>query len=102
MIARYNRASLALGGPGIVLQIAGRIVMEITEDPLISIVAAVATLVGTAILIAGLTLYAKAKGLHPAWGLLGLSSLVGLIALACLKDHAPDGERVTDSGLLRN
>lgn len=49
------------------------------------------TLVGTGLLIAGLAMYAKAKGRSPAWGLLGFLSIIGLIVLALLKDHAPSG-----------
>jgi hypothetical protein len=44
---------------------------------------------GTALLVWGLVLYAKAKGRSGWWGLLGLLSLVGLIGLAVLEDRGP-------------
>ena len=37
--------------------------------------------------IYGLCCYAKGKGYHGAWGLLGLFTLVGLIILACFPDR---------------
>jgi hypothetical protein len=91
-----NRKSLALGVPGIVLQLLGNVMYRTggvvapqgqaeTGHPLWLLVA----LVGTVLLIAGLSFYAKAKGRSPAWGLMGLLSIIGLIVLACLKDRSP-------------
>lgn len=37
--------------------------------------------------IYGLCCYAKGKGYHGAWGLLGLFTLIGLIILVCLPDR---------------
>ena len=76
MIKRYNNISLLSGVPGLILQIAGRVINE----PLVM-------LVGTILLMIGLAYYAKAKGRHPAWCLMGFLSIIGLIVLACLKDH---------------
>ncbi len=45
-------------------------------------------LLGTVLLIIGLVYYAKAKGRHPAWGIMGLLSIIGLIVLALLKDRS--------------
>jgi len=53
-------------------------------------------LVGTVLLIIGLAYYARAKGRHPAWCLMGFLSVIGLIVLACLKDY---GKGATESGL---
>ena len=50
------------------------------------------SLVGTGLLMAGLAFYALAKGRSPAWCLMGLLSIIGLIVLACLKDLAPEGK----------
>jgi hypothetical protein len=92
-----NRKSLALGVPGIVLQILGNVMYRsggtvapmgqtpVKGNPLWLLVA----LAGTVLLIAGLSFYAKAKGRSPAWGLMGLLSIIGLIVLACLKDLSP-------------
>lgn len=91
MIKRYNSLSLSLGVPGIILQIAGNIVARVNEETPIAGLAVLAALVGTALLIAGLSYYAIAKGRSGWWGLCGFLSLLGLLILALLKDHAPDG-----------
>ena len=63
MMARYNTISLALGAPGIILQIAGNIMRRYPENESVS---ALVLLVGTTLLIGGLAMYAKAKGRNPA------------------------------------
>lgn len=90
MIARYNNISLALGIPGIILQIVGQFMGGKSENDIIGVLVVVA---GTALLIGGLAMYAKAKGRSPLWGLMGFLSLLGLIFLAILKDLAPDGRK---------
>jgi hypothetical protein len=89
MIARYNNISLALGVPGLVIQIVGNVMRVQPEHEAIG---ALLLLVGSGLLIAGLAYYAVAKGRNPAWGLMGLLSILGIIVLACLKDLAPDGQ----------
>jgi hypothetical protein len=91
-----NRKSLALGVPGIVLQILGNVMYRpggsiagtgrpaAAGNPVWLLV----MLAGTVLLIAGLAFYAKAKGRSPAWGFMGLLSIIGLIVLACLKDRS--------------
>jgi hypothetical protein len=90
MIARYNNISLALGAPGIILQIAGYVM---AQNPQQQQVGFLVQLGGTVLLIAGLAMYAKAKGRSPAWGLMGFLSLIGLIVLACLKDETVNPRR---------
>jgi RsiW-degrading membrane proteinase PrsW (M82 family) len=85
MIARYNNISLALGAPGIILQIVGQI---LRESPQYQDVGRLLLVLGTGLLLVGLAFYAKAKGRHPAWRLMAFLSLIGLIVLASLKDHA--------------
>jgi hypothetical protein len=86
-----------IGGPGIALQIGGRVMMMVgsekpanprakADDSLVLPGVAVAV-VGTVLLIIGLSMYAKAKGHNPAWGLMGLLSIIGLIVLAALPDR---------------
>ena len=82
MIKRYNNISLAFGVPGLLLQIAGGVM----HQPLIVIP-------GTVLLMIGLAYYAKAKGRHPAWCLMGFLSIIGLIILALLKDRAKEGQQ---------
>jgi hypothetical protein len=82
MIAKYNNVSLALGVPGLILQVAGNILSH-SNRPLGGLL----LLVGTALLVAGLAYYAIAKGRSGWWGLFGFLSIIGLIILACLKDR---------------
>jgi len=80
MIKRYNNISLTVGIPGLIIQIAGYLM---DNQPFL-------LLAGTVLLIIGLVYYAKAKGRSPAWGFMGLLSIIGMIVLACLKDMAPE------------
>ena len=75
MIAKYNKLSFVWAIPGLIIQVVGGLI----ENPLIQ-------LVGAGFVIVGLSYYAMAKGRTPAWGLMGILSIVGLIVLACLKD----------------
>lgn len=92
MIARYNNISLALGVPGLVLQVAGSMMRA---NPANEAAGSAILVGGTALLISGLAMYAKAKDRSPAWGLMGFLSLIGLIVLALLEDRAPDGQPAT-------
>jgi len=77
MIKRYNNISLAWGIPGLIVQIGG----WVADQPLLAIL-------GTILLIVGLAYYAKAKGYHPIWCLLGFLSIIGWIILGLMKDRA--------------
>ncbi len=79
MIRRYNNISLALGVPGLALQLAGHFVQLYALIYL-----------GVLLLMLGLAYYAKAKGRNPAWCLLGFLSIIGMIILAVLKDKAAE------------
>lgn len=74
------------GVPGIVLQFVGWL-MQGDTIPGGSPLGLVVQVVGTVLLIVGLSFYARAKGHHPAWGLMGLLSIIGLIVLAVLPDR---------------
>lgn len=63
---------------GIIVQVLG---VVIGQDISIFI-----RLAGSVLLIIGCCYYAKGKGYHCAWGLLGLLSLIGLIILICMRD----------------
>lgn len=91
VIKRYNNISLALGVPGIILQIIGNIVLRSDPDPVVGILGLLILFAGTALLIAGLSYYAIGKGRSGWWGLCGFLSFFGLIILALLKDERPDG-----------
>lgn len=84
MLAAENRKSLMIGVPGIILQIGGNIITRTNED--LALVGLLLLVLGSVLLCVGLGFYAKAKGHHPAFGLLGLLSILGLIILALMPD----------------
>lgn len=88
MIARYNNLSLVLGIPGLIAQAYGYYMKDKPQSQLGWVIMTG----GTVMLIAGLMYYAKAKGRNPNWAFLGFFSLIGLVILALLKDHAKDGK----------
>ena len=93
MLAEYKTKTNIGVGLGIALQLLGR--MAIGDNPL----GLVVTLIGGAVLIWGCCMYAKAKGHHPAWGLLGLFSIFGLIILVVMSDKYGEGKvPPSDSG----
>ena len=86
MDASQNRTSLMFGVPGIVMQIAGYMMQKdaIGGGHALGLVIG---LTGTVLLMVGLSFYARAKGHHPAWCLMGLLSIIGLIVLGLLPDR---------------
>lgn len=96
MIAKYNRKSLMLGIPGLVLQIGCIFISNLivakaksTGDvPSAAMIGAcsLGSIIGSILLIVGLCYYAKAKGYSAVLGLLGLLSCLGLLILAVLPD----------------
>ena len=78
-LKRLNRTSFMLAVPGFVLQGVGRSM----EGGLALLV----SLLGTALIIGGLVSYARLRGRHPAWSLLGLVSCLGLLILYFLPKH---------------
>ncbi|MEO8426347.1 MAG: hypothetical protein ABI651_04460 [Verrucomicrobiota bacterium] len=97
MIRGYSRKSLAIGIPGIVLQLVFYVSIPslISNDPGLSSIAtqwvAIASVVapaaGTVLFIIGLCYYAKAKGYNGSLGFLGMLSCVGLLIIALLPDR---------------
>lgn len=92
MIAKYNRMSFVWGVPGILLQIAGNILAQGAQSALTARLGLVVALVGTGLLLVGIASYALAKGRHPAWCLLALLSIIGVVMLLFLKDKAPQDQ----------
>lgn len=96
MIAKYNRKSLALGIPGLVLQIGCIFTTNLiaakaksggaTLPDSLALLLAAGSLIGSLLFIVGLCYYAKAKGYSSVFGLLGLLSCIGLLILAVLPD----------------
>lgn len=103
MIPEYNRKSLLIGVPGLLIQIGcaflplilGALGVDIARLPdwaSLGLVLGVilGPLLGAVLLIIGLCYYAKGKGYSAALGLLGLLSCIGLLILALLPDKTKD------------
>ena len=75
-IQRLNRNSLLIGGPGLLIQSGAQTATGGAK--------ALAFLVGTGMLIYGLSLYARMRNRNPWWGLLGLLSCLGMVILLLL------------------
>ena len=91
LIPEHNRMGFMLGIPGLCLQIAGNVLGGYLPEAMGgagSIVTALVTLCGYALLIAGLCYVAMAKGYHWGLGFLGLLSCIGLLIIAVLPDKA--------------
>jgi hypothetical protein len=98
MIAKYNRQSLILGIPGLLLQTAGFIGLVVLgpasesgrDDPDTAALAALFALaimvLGCILLFAGVGLYAKSKGRSPLWSVCAILGIIGLLVLAGLRD----------------
>ena|SRR6478609_9501745 len=96
MIAKYNRKSLILGIPGLLLQLGCMFLSNLlaanaksggaAPPALLALLLVFGALIGAVLLIVGLCFYAKAKGYSAVLGLLGLLSCIGLLILAVLPD----------------
>lgn len=75
MIVRYQKQSYAVALPGLVLQLIGWAFSSWFIGA-----------IGSVLLCLGLCLYAKAKGRHILWGVLGWFSIIGLVVLYVLPD----------------
>ncbi|MEZ6056226.1 MAG: hypothetical protein R3C01_05935 [Planctomycetaceae bacterium] len=84
MIKRYNNISLAVAAPGIIMQVAGRFMMQGEQEVL-----GVFTVIGgTVLVLVGFAYYAKAKGRSPVWCLAAFLSVAGLVILSQLRDDS--------------
>ena len=68
---------------GIAVQFGGAAVASAVGSDVLSILSRIG---GAILFVSGCCYYAKGKGYHVAWGLLGLLSLIGLLVLVCLRD----------------
>jgi len=87
MLSEYKRKTNIGVGIGLILQIIGNVLAgpgdAIGRAPLIGVFL---LLIGLGFFIWGCMSYSKGKGHHPAWGLLGLLSIIGLIVLVLFPD----------------
>jgi hypothetical protein len=86
MIVRHNRQGLAFDVLGIVLQLAAEFLIDRQRWGLV--LPQGLYMVGTVLLGIGLAYDAKAKGRSPAWCLMALLSIVGVLVLAVLEDRS--------------
>ena len=86
MLPEFKRNTNIGVGIGIVLQIAGKV---LSNDGMAGI-GVILLFAGGLIFIWGCGQYAKAKGYSPWFGLLGLLSILGLIALVFFPDKHKD------------
>ena len=68
---------------GIAVQFGGAVIASTMGSDMLSVLFRIG---GAIFFITGCCYYAKGKGYHVAWGLLGLFSLIGLLVLVCLRD----------------
>lgn len=68
---------------GMVVQFGGAILVSAMEVDGLDVLFRI---VGAILFVTGCCYYAKGKGYHAAWGLLGLLSLIGLLVLICMRD----------------
>ena len=88
MLQEYKTKTNIGVGLGILIQICGRVLAGQEGDPAAMPFLGLAVLiVGLCVFIWGCMSYARAKGHHPAWGMFGLMSLIGLLVLYFLKDR---------------
>jgi hypothetical protein len=74
---------------GVILNIGGGLLSACRLYPFLVILGWIMLAVGIGLLMAGLAFYARSKGRHPAWCLLGLFSLPGLLIIVLL----PHGDK---------
>ena len=87
MLSEYKRKTNIGVGIGLILQIIGNVLVGpedvVGRAPLIGVFLLI---IGLGFFIWGCMSYSKGKGHHPAWGLLGLLSIIGLIVLVLSPD----------------
>jgi hypothetical protein len=87
---RYNLLSFALGIPGLLLYFGCGALSRAARasgDETLAMIALFGILLAIALYGGGLAFSAMYKGQHPAWGLLGLTCIIGLIIIALLPDR---------------
>lgn len=85
MLAEYKqKTNIGVGG-GFLCSILGRVIAQ--DGGAAALAGLAIMLVGAGLFIWGCCQYAKGKGHHPAWGVLGLFSIFGLIVLFLFPDR---------------
>jgi hypothetical protein len=84
MLAEYKAKTNIGVGVGLMVQILGRTMSG--AGGALGLMGWLVTLAGLGLFLWGCFSYAKGKGYHPALGLLGLLSCIGLLVLVVLPD----------------
>jgi len=87
MLAGYKRKTNIGIGLAFVTFFAAILINSLSESQIVSVFAYVLMTSVMPLWIFGICCYAKGKGYHGAWGLLGVFTLIGLIILACFPDR---------------
>lgn len=88
MLSKYKRSSIIGIGAGVIAFLAGVALITSSETPeAIPRVVGMLPAAGYILLIWGCRAWAKGKGYHGAWGLLGLMHVFGPIVVACFPDR---------------
>jgi hypothetical protein len=69
---------------GVALNIGGGLLSACRHYPFLEIPGYVMVVTGIGLIMAGLAFYARSKGRHPAWCILGLLSVLGLLVIVLL------------------
>jgi len=88
MIAKYNRRSIILAIPALIIQSAGAFLANEMTIPIWQLAGFIIAALGLIMFAVALCYYAMAKKRHPVWGLMGLFWFIGFAALAALKDKS--------------
>ena len=87
MLTEYKKKANTAIGLAIVTFVVAILIYSLSESQIVAAVAYVPmTFVGP-LWILGCWCYAKGKGYHGAWGLLGLLTIIGIIILVCFPDR---------------
>lgn len=87
MLAEYKKKTNQVIGFAIILFLLAILIHSLSESKIATAVAYVFMTSVMPLWICGVWCYAKGKGYHGAWGLLGIFTLAGLIILAFFPDR---------------
>jgi len=87
MLVEYKKKTNIGIGLAIVAFFTAILINSLSESQIVSTIAFLVGSITMPLWIFGVWCYAKGKGYHGAWGLLGVFTLIGLIILACFPDR---------------
>ena len=87
MLVGYKKKTNIGIGLAFVTFFAAILINSLSESQIVSTIAFLVGSITMPLWIFGVWCYAKGKGYHGAWGLLGVFTLIGFIILACFPDR---------------